>query len=90
MRWGTASVPSLWSRLLTSFLFFVANGQKGRDVEVLTYSVGGVNEGVVDSDDIDLAVLNGIAEDDTANAAETVDTSLDNHFDFWDWLAKKA
>lgn len=41
-----------------------------------TYGVLGVDEGVVDSNNIDIAVLNGIAEDNTSNAAETVDSNL--------------
>jgi hypothetical protein len=45
-----------------------------------TYSVLGLNEGVVDGNDLDLRVLNGIAEDDAANTAETVDADLDDHF----------
>ena len=59
------------------------------------YSVVGLNEGVVDGDDLDIVVLDAggaisrelelqlpqemnlrIAEDDTTNAAETVDTDL--------------
>ena len=41
----------------------------------------GFDERIIDSDDIDIIVLNGISEDDTANAAETVDTYLDGrHF----------
>jgi hypothetical protein len=46
------------------------------DSEVGTYGVVGFNEGIVDSDDVDVIVLNGISEDDTTNAAETVDTDL--------------
>jgi hypothetical protein len=45
-----------------------------------TYSVGEVNEGVVHGNDGDIVVLDGIAEDDTANAAESVDANLDDHF----------
>jgi hypothetical protein len=44
-----------------------------------TYSVLGLNEGVVDGNDLDLRMLDGIAEDDTANAAEAVDADLDSH-----------
>jgi hypothetical protein len=36
-----------------------------------------LNEGVVDSDNVDVVVLNGISEDDTANTTETVDANLD-------------
>lgn len=60
---------------------------KGGTARIATYSVGGVNEGVVDSNNLNIAVLDGIAEYDTTNAAETVDTSLDNHFDFWNWVS---
>jgi len=46
-----------------------------------THSVFGLDEGVVDGNDLDLGVLDGVAEDDTANAAETVDANLDgSHF----------
>lgn len=61
---------------LTHCVCIVVRGYK------MTYSVSSVNEGVVDSDNIDITVLDGIAKDDTANAAKTVDTSLDNHFDW--------
>jgi hypothetical protein len=47
-----------------------------------TYSVVGFNEGIVDSDNFNVIVLNGISEDDTTNAAETVDSNLDRH-DCW-------
>jgi hypothetical protein len=46
-----------------------------------TYSVMGLNEGVVHSDDLDIVVLDGIAEDNAANATETVDADLDSHFE---------
>jgi hypothetical protein len=39
----------------------------------------GFNERIVDSNDIDVIVLNGISEDNTTNAAETVDSNLDRH-----------
>lgn len=42
-----------------------------------THSVLGLDERIVDSDNLDVGVLNGVAEDDTANAAETVDANLD-------------
>jgi hypothetical protein len=42
-----------------------------------TYSVVSLNEGVVDSDDLDVGVLDGVAENDTANATEAVDADLD-------------
>lgn len=41
-----------------------------------TYGVLDLNEGVVDGDNLDVVVLDGVAEDDTANAAETVDANL--------------
>ena len=37
----------------------------------------GFNEGIVDRNDIDVIVLNGISEDDTSNAAEAVDSNFD-------------
>jgi hypothetical protein len=41
-----------------------------------------LNEGVVDSNNLDLGVLDGVAEDDTADATETVDANLDgSHFE---------
>jgi hypothetical protein len=46
-----------------------------------THSVVGLNEGVVDSNDLDVAVLDGVAEDDTSNTTEAVDADLDDHFD---------
>jgi hypothetical protein len=46
-----------------------------------TYSVVGFNERIVDSDDFDVIVLDGISEDDTTNAAETIDANLDGSHD---------
>lgn len=44
----------------------------------------GLNEGVVDSNNLDVGVLDSVAEDDTANATETVDADLDgSHFKYW-------
>jgi hypothetical protein len=41
----------------------------------------GFNERIVDGDDIDVIVLDSVSEDDTTNAAETVDSNLDGrHF----------
>lgn len=41
-----------------------------------------LNEGVVDSNNLDLGVLDGVAEDDTADTTETVDADLDgSHFE---------
>lgn len=42
-----------------------------------THSVLDLNEGVVDGDNLDVVVLDGVAEDDATNAAETVDANLD-------------
>lgn len=42
-----------------------------------THSVLNLNEGVVDGNDVDVVVLDGVAEDDATNAAETVDANLD-------------
>lgn len=44
---------------------------------MVTYSVLGLNEGVVDGDNLNVLVLDGVAEDDTTDAAETVDADLD-------------
>ena len=44
--------------------------------ELETYGIGWVNERIVDGNDIDLVVLNRIAEDDTTNTTETVDSDL--------------
>jgi hypothetical protein len=50
-------------------------------VVMSTYSVLGLNEGVVDGDNLDVGVLDSVAEDDTTDAAETVDADLDgSHF----------
>ena len=46
-----------------------------------TYSVVGFNEGVVDGDDIDVRVLDGVSEDDATDAAEAVDSDLDRRHD---------
>lgn len=42
-----------------------------------THSVFSVDEGIVDGHNLDVVVLDGVAEDDTTNAAETVDANLD-------------
>lgn len=52
-------------------------GYQGRS----TYSVLGLNEGVVDGNDLDIVVLDGIAEDNTADTAKSVDADLDSHVD---------
>lgn len=44
-----------------------------------SYSVVGLNEGVVDGNNLDITVLDGVAEDDATNAAEAVDANLDSH-----------
>lgn len=49
-------------------------------MRTVTYSVGGLNEGVVDSNDLDIGVLDSVAEDDTTDTAKSVDADLD-HFD---------
>lgn len=43
---------------------------------VVAYGVGGLNEGVVDGDNIDVVELDGIAEDNASNATEAVDSDL--------------
>jgi len=42
----------------------------------VAYSVLGLNEGIVDGDDLDILMLEGVAEDDTSNAAEAIDADL--------------
>lgn len=44
-----------------------------------TYSVLGLDEGVVDGDNLDIGVLDGVAEDDAADATEAVDSDLGDH-----------
>jgi hypothetical protein len=44
-----------------------------------TYSVLGLNEGVVDSNNLDIRVLDRVAEHDTADTAEAIDADLDSH-----------
>lgn len=63
------ALVSFWSRDLAWIIC----------VEV-TYSVGRLNEGVVDSNDLDIGVLDSIAEDNTTDTAKSVDADLD-HFD---------
>lgn len=36
-----------------------------------------LNEWIIDGDNADVVVLNGVSENDTSNSAETVDTDLD-------------
>jgi hypothetical protein len=46
-----------------------------------TYGVVRLNERIVDSNNLDVGVLDGVAEDDTADTTETVDADLDgSHF----------
>lgn len=48
-----------------------------------TYGVVRLNERIVDSNNLDVGVLDGVAEDDTADTTETVDADLDgSHFDY--------
>jgi hypothetical protein len=58
----------------------------GRD----THGVVGLDEGVVDRDDFNVAVLDGIAEDDATDATEAVDSNLglghDEEMWLWLWL----
>jgi hypothetical protein len=44
-----------------------------------THSVLGLNEGIIDGNDLDIAVLDGVAEHDTANSAKAIDADLDGH-----------
>lgn len=76
------------SQLLDMNSFWESNPAERRAGErrqcrsrVEAYSVVGLNEGVVDGNDLDIGVLGSVAEDDTANAAKTVDADLDDHFD---------
>lgn len=52
----------------------------GRFKKGFTYSVVGLNEGIVDGNNLDLGVLSSIAEDNAADTTETVDADLDSHF----------
>lgn len=55
-----------------------------------THSIFGVDERVVDGDNLNLGVLDSVAEDDTANATEAVDANLDSHVVEWDSSARRA
>jgi hypothetical protein len=44
-----------------------------------TYGVVGFNERIIDGDNVDVFMLNGISEDDTTDTAETIDANLGNH-----------
>jgi hypothetical protein len=46
----------------------------------VTYGIFGLDERIVDGNNLDIGMLNSIAEDDTANTAKSVDTDLDSHF----------
>jgi hypothetical protein len=46
-------------------------------VSVLAYSIVRLNEGIIDGNDVDVIVLNGISEDNTPNTAEAIDANLD-------------
>ena len=48
-----------------------------------TYSVLGVNEGIVDGHNVNIVVLNSIAEDDTTDTTKAVDSDLDWCHDGW-------
>ena len=40
-----------------------------------------LDEGIIDSDDLDIIMLDGVAEDDAADTPKAVDTYFGNHFD---------
>lgn len=54
-------------------------GQRSRrgTATTQTYGIVRLNEGVIDGDNVDVVVLNGIAEDDTTDTTEAVDADLD-------------
>lgn len=58
-----------------------ARGLVGRCRCEVTYSVVRLNEGVVDGNNLDVGVLDSVAEDDTADTTETVDANLDGSHD---------
>ncbi len=41
----------------------------------------GFNERIIDGDNVDIVVLNCVSEDDTTNAAETIDSHFDRGHD---------
>lgn len=54
---------------------------RGRGEQEATYGVGWVNERVVDGDDVDVIVLDGVTEDNATDATEAVDSNLGlSHF----------
>lgn len=46
-----------------------------------TYGVAGLDEGIVDSDNVNVFVLDGNAEDDTTDTTEAVDSNLGRSHD---------
>jgi hypothetical protein len=42
-----------------------------------THSIGGIDERVVDGNDLELGLLNSVAEDNATNSTEAVDSDLD-------------
>lgn len=63
----------------------VSSGNPWSVLEKATYSVVGLNEGVVDGNDLDIRVLSGIAENNAANTTEAVDSDLDGSHIVWRW-----
>lgn len=54
-----------------------------------THSVGGLNEGIVDGNDLELGLLESVAEQDTTNSAEAVDSDLDgSHYSCFETVMK--
>ena len=41
-----------------------------------TYRIVGFNERIIDGDNVDIVMLNGISEDNTTDTPETVDSDL--------------
>ena len=50
---------------------------------ILTYSIRRINKRIVDSNDVDVIVLNCVAENNTTNSTEAVDSNL-----YWCHVAK--
>ena len=63
----------------------VSSGSIRSVLSSATYSVVGLNEGIVDGNDLDIGVLDGIAENNAANATEAVDSNLDGSHIVWSW-----
>ena len=63
----------------------VSSGSIRSVLSIATYSVVGLNEGIVDGNDLDIGVLDGIAENNAANATEAVDSDLDGSHIVWSW-----